>query len=490
MASAAPASNDLDQLAERLIARIHEGGLKDGAIYQGMNDFFNHHLDHAVSLGWHAADPQLRSYLGANVQRFSGFKTYAVQQAMREKLTDAAGNIRPFAAFRTDALQVNQLYNVQYLRTEYEQALAGAQMASKWADFAEGSLLRYDTAGDDHVRQEHAVYDGIVRPKNDPFWDTHYPPCDWGCRCNATEVDDDTAPTPAAELQGLPPVPEEFRPNVGKTGEVFGPEHPYFDVPAKVAQLIEAQLGSPPAATGFVPAHLVRLRQLGVKVTGGSDQVITHLLEQHLPTSNLPQLAGDLKEAAKRLKFTWEQPIFRVKNPAINGEVLNLDYLGTWRKQSVTMARTFYQKDGSLRVSHDLLELPEKLQGKGVSRLLNSAFYEEYQRSGVQAITLHAALDAGGYAWAKAGFAATDQAEVLAILAKAPAQVPSNVVQALQQVVQDHYTAYPNKPFPMERLAQTQYGKTLLSGSSWHGILDLNNAEQMAIFEAYLHPRK
>lgn len=206
-----------------------------------MNDFFTHHFDQALTLGWHAIDPKLRELLKLNVTQFSGFKTYAVQKAMREKLTDAEGNIRSFADFRVDALAVNDQYNVRYLHTEYEQAVAAAQMASKWADFAPGSLLRYNTAGDDHVRHDHAIYDGIVRPKDDPFWNKHFPPCDWGCRCDATEVGDDTPVTPAAELHGLPEVPEEFRLNVGQTGEVFGPEHPYFDVPANVAAKIKKQ---------------------------------------------------------------------------------------------------------------------------------------------------------------------------------------------------------------------------------------------------------
>ena len=251
-----------------------------------MAEFLTQHLDQAITLGWHAADPKLRGYLAANVQRFSGFKTYAVQQAMREKLTDAAGNIRSFADFRTDALAINQRYNVNYLRTEYETAIASAQMASKWSDFAPGALLRYDTAGDDHVRHEHAVYDGIVRPKDDPFWDTTYPPCDYGCRCTATEVDDDTAVTPAGELRGLPDVPEEFRQNVGKTGEIFGPDHPYFDVPGKVAAKIDAQLPVLQSKGALLPEDLAPFvpadgRQTAAQAKG--QQVAQQVLRELLP---------------------------------------------------------------------------------------------------------------------------------------------------------------------------------------------------------------
>ena len=222
--------------------RLHGGTLPDdGTLYAPLTDFLSDHLDQAVSMGWGAADPTLRGLLKQNVTKFSGFKTYAVQQAMREKLTDAEGHVRPFADFRTDALAVHDQYNVRYLETEYHQAVAAGQMASEWAEFSPGALLRYESAGDDRVRTEHRAYDGITRPMDDPFWNQHYPPCDWNCRCTVVEVDDDTPITPAAELRGLPEVPAEFRPNVGTSGEIYGPEHPYFDVPDKVAKKIEAQ---------------------------------------------------------------------------------------------------------------------------------------------------------------------------------------------------------------------------------------------------------
>jgi SPP1 gp7 family putative phage head morphogenesis protein len=43
--------------------------------------------------------------------------------------------------------------------------------------------FRYETAGDDAVRPDHAKYDGLTRPKDDPVWKRLTPPIAHACRC-------------------------------------------------------------------------------------------------------------------------------------------------------------------------------------------------------------------------------------------------------------------------------------------------------------------
>ncbi len=48
--------------------------------------------------------------------------------------------------------------------------------------------LRYRTMRDNRVRPTHRRLDGLTLPANDPFWETHYPPWEFNCRCMVTQV--------------------------------------------------------------------------------------------------------------------------------------------------------------------------------------------------------------------------------------------------------------------------------------------------------------
>lgn len=49
---------------------------------------------------------------------------------------------------------------------------------------------QYVTVGDERVRDSHAALDGLVLPADSPFWRDHYPPWEWGCRCDIVPLMD------------------------------------------------------------------------------------------------------------------------------------------------------------------------------------------------------------------------------------------------------------------------------------------------------------
>lgn len=44
----------------------------------------------------------------------------------------------------------------------------------------------YHTAGDDRVRDSHAALSGVTLRSDHEFWESHYPPWDFACRCSVT----------------------------------------------------------------------------------------------------------------------------------------------------------------------------------------------------------------------------------------------------------------------------------------------------------------
>ena len=69
------------------------------------------------------------------------------------------------------------------LRQSAFQAYAVARYTDQQEVKAAFPFLMYLSVGDQNVRDEHAELDGKILPVDDPFWLTHYPPWDFGCRC-------------------------------------------------------------------------------------------------------------------------------------------------------------------------------------------------------------------------------------------------------------------------------------------------------------------
>ena len=139
----------------------------------------------------HEVPQEMRDYLEKDVFVFSGLKTHTQLTEARSYLKDENGNIVPYDRFEQKILKLNEQYNRHYLEAEYQFAVHSAQSAANWANLQENTSrywLEYRTAGDERVRANHAVLNGICLPKDDDFWTEYYPPNGWRCRCVAVDV--------------------------------------------------------------------------------------------------------------------------------------------------------------------------------------------------------------------------------------------------------------------------------------------------------------
>ena len=76
----------------------------------------------------------------------------------------------------------------------------------------------------------------------------------------------------------------------------------------------------------------------------------------------------------------------------------NGDFAGEFQR------RFFFDDNGRVAVSHELLRIDEEYQGTGFAKVFNKRAEDYYISHGITDVHVHAALDVGGFAWARQGF--------------------------------------------------------------------------------------
>ena len=188
---------------------------------------------------------------------FSSLRTHAeLFEASRQLLTDDK-KIKSFETFSNDVKGIKDSHR-KYLEAEYEFAVGTVQMAERWEAFEDGDnyYLQYRTAGDDKVRDSHAILHNITLPKTDLFWLKYFAPNGWRCRCTVVQVlarNNKVSNSKKALKNG-----EKATTQIGKNGKntleifrfnpavqkvAFPPKHPYHKIAGatKVKSMVKKQ---------------------------------------------------------------------------------------------------------------------------------------------------------------------------------------------------------------------------------------------------------
>lgn len=85
-----------------------------------------------------------------------------------------------------------QLGSPRRLRVIYDTNLRTANAAGQWDRIQRTKktqpFLLYQLGPSRRHREQHLGWAGILLPADDPFWQTHFPPNGWGCKCWVRQI--------------------------------------------------------------------------------------------------------------------------------------------------------------------------------------------------------------------------------------------------------------------------------------------------------------
>lgn len=155
-----------------------------------------------------------------NLMKFSGAKTYdmlsKIESLKSQKLSEAD--------YVTEAKKITDRHNGEYLNVEKQYTSASSAAAKDWEQFQKDKdiyqNLKLHTMEDEHVRDEHAALDGMVKPISE--W-TIVPPLGPRCRCFLEQ----TKEPKSAVIPDIK-ISDQYANNPGVSGVVFNDRQSYF----------------------------------------------------------------------------------------------------------------------------------------------------------------------------------------------------------------------------------------------------------------------
>lgn len=278
----------------------------------------------------------------------------ALQTAMRTGIS-----YEKFAASLTPALQAKgwwgktqdgrQLGAPWRLKTIFQQNLRVSAAQGEWESIQElkkdRPYLRYSALVDGRTRPLHKSWHGTILPVDDPWWNTHFPPNGWNCRCKALSVSEAELKFYGWQVSGKAPDDgwrEWLNPGTGQIARVPNGIDPGWDYnPGAVDQTAEAaritaqKLASLPPAIASAGLDQFLPRAPEKERTGLGRMIVAAIVKNGLkawldkPRGNFPLgvLSGrDAAEIGANTQIARMSPETLAKQKAHHPELTAEDY--------------------------------------------------------------------------------------------------------------------------------------------------------------------
>lgn len=192
----------LDLFQEEHARAFVVAGVPKGELLQAFHDEIERKFAEGGTL------PEFRKTMRAELARRGWWGDVPIEDpATGEKRTTTFDNRRLKAIYETNV----------------RQSYAAGRWESVQANKKRQPFLIYKTMDDGHVRAAHRPWHNLVLPVDHEFWQQHYPPNGWRCRCHAYAISQrgiERLQQDGQKLQ-LDAPPEQLQPYVNpRTGEV------------------------------------------------------------------------------------------------------------------------------------------------------------------------------------------------------------------------------------------------------------------------------
>jgi len=209
----------IGKTAYRAASNVREQALREAKIYNPGNYAATFAADPIIRIGEVTIEPVVFEEAAA-VWKEAGYYASRLTKvhmgtALEESITGAIERGELFGDFQQrvyDELGRDGFGALKpgYLKMVYRTNLSNAYSAGRYQQMQLPGMKKffpwavYVTAGDDQVRPEHADFDGVKKPIDDPWWSNHTGPLTPNCRCDqdlinryqAAEIDPATTKQP------------------------------------------------------------------------------------------------------------------------------------------------------------------------------------------------------------------------------------------------------------------------------------------------------
>ena len=117
-----------------------------------------------------------------------------------------------------------QLGSDRRLKTIFDTNLRTSYAAGAWERIervkARRPFLKYSAVQDSRTRPQHRAWHGTILPVDDPWWDSHYPPNGWNCRCIVQQLSQRDLDRRGEKVSDTPPSAPPVKRINRRTGEL------------------------------------------------------------------------------------------------------------------------------------------------------------------------------------------------------------------------------------------------------------------------------